>query len=76
MKSSSVGHQFASTTLPPVLSELLQRVKDKTLVVVSHLFKLCVHLWHEMTDYTIPNCKFAIILCSSLKFCRCIACVL
>ena len=29
MKSSSVGHHFASTALPSVLSELLQRVKEK-----------------------------------------------
>ena len=42
MKSSSVGHQFASTTLSSVLSELLQRVKDK--VDVLQLFMHSLNL--------------------------------
>ena len=55
MKSLSVGHQFATTTLPSVLTELLQRVKDKvgvcyTLFMHSLYFQSFISLLYALGD--------------------------
>jgi len=48
MMLSSVGHQFASNTLPTVLSDLLQRAKDKVAVLHSFAHSFYFHLIHYL----------------------------